>query len=112
MFILICDECHKKEDIGILDYGLCDNCKDKEHIDSLKEAIKNIYSNKLWEKKDTFVGFKSDNDKEYFMKGIKYGIEDALFWIADHFGEIDFIELVLEWKDKKCKKSDVDRSNI
>jgi hypothetical protein len=56
-----------------------------------------------WTDKDIYDGFQTEKEKEIFMRGVKKGFGDALFWIADYFDCIGYFEDNIE--DKFRKKS-------
>ncbi len=45
-----------------------------------------------WKDVDYFDGFNSEQEKEIYLKGVKYGMHNALFWICHYFGNIEFFE--------------------
>lgn len=74
---------------------------EEENTENIKQAIKDTYNDKHWEDWKSFTGFKSEEEKTVFFYGVKYGIEHALFWIAEYFGEVNFWEGICEKREEK-----------
>ena len=52
-----------------------------------------------WEDKDFYVGFKSEEDKETYLLGVKKGFYSAVFWMADYLDIVsEFEKLTPELK--------------
>jgi len=89
-----CEDCGKETNNVDEFYLHCTNCHNKLDIKDFQEALKSTMKNHtyLWTDKDGYGGFKDDKEKEMFMTGVKKGFIDALFWMADELGQVDFFE--------------------
>ncbi len=87
-----CIACDEKVDMKEITYT-CESCIEEQYNEGLKEAIEEVYNKDyLYKDKDDYVGFESDKETEIFMKGIKRGMHNALFWICDYYGQVEFFE--------------------
>lgn len=98
---LECDSCDNKYKHNQIDYYQCSKCITDEIIQTIKNAMEEIVKHKLWvdEGEDPFfVDFENKKEKDFFLRGIKFGINSALYSIADYFIEIesDFVENLFE----------------
>lgn len=86
--------------------GRCNTCEEDAFNEQIKEAINRcIEHSYLWTDKDGYCGFETEKDLENYLIGVRRGFMDALFWICDYFGEVDFFEelnfIQPEWIKKK-----------
>jgi|ERR1700693_1598388 len=94
-----CDECENKINLDMeAIYIFHEECFHNNSLSRMKRIMKEILDKKEWEIYDG-IGFKNDEDKKMFMKGIKYGIEHAFFWYADDLGGDDGVRLFEEISD-------------
>lgn len=85
--IYTCDKCKNKKDE--FDQNLiCDDCYDKEvNFDEIKKLIEKISNRKSWEDREHYVGFTNEKEKDIYLNGLKEGIWESLFEVADYFGD-------------------------
>lgn len=95
---LDCIECEEENYIEDINFT-CEECLKKTSNLAVKEAIEHSYNNKPWESKS--FEFNSDEEKKHFLMGVKFGVEDALFWVADYYDESQFLEKLIQKKDKE-----------
>jgi len=102
-----CVTCDKKLQFDSSEFDtaniICNECRDKFDSFDIQQAILDASEKDyLWIDREGYVGFKSEEEKTYFMRGVKKGYMDALFWIADYFDEVNYFEAVIEkMKDVK-----------
>lgn len=91
--IMKCDEC---QEINIEDdiISLCQKCENKNIQSELNQIIKHVYLSHdyLWLDKELIEGFKSDEEKEVYLKGVHYGMRSAMFWLCDYFDSVSIWE--------------------
>lgn len=102
-FYINCDNCSKTS-VDEMEFSIrCIKCEDKLENERLKNAIEEVYSKDyLWEDRENYHGFRDENEKTIYLRGIRYGIECALFWMADYYNEVRFWEELSE--SKKMEK--------
>ena len=98
MITITCDGCKKEEEWVV---QTCDDCLEKEQTDNILSAVQEVFENPIWKDEGHFTDFKSEEYKEASLRGVKLGIEHALFWICDYFGLIEEFEKLAGWKDDK-----------
>lgn len=99
-----CYKCqHKFEDTdGIF---FCDSCNESEMVNEFKAAIKNAAEHKyIWQDKEHYVGWDSEKEKEIFMRGVRKGFWDALFFIASYLEDEKFVRFYEKLEEKKDKE--------
>lgn len=96
-----CSNCNKKfgtEDL----YFLCDACWELRYtMEYFQEALEYASDKKyIWDSCDEDnLSYKDSHElREVFFRGVKKGYCDALFWMADYFGEVEFFEKKIEDK--------------
>jgi len=95
-FTFDCDSCNKIYDNEIFTNVMCDGCLEKHSTVEIREALKKVIKNHyLWNDRDVYSGC-SEEEKTIYMKGVKKGYLDALFWMADYFDEIEYWEKLEE----------------
>lgn len=93
-----CNECGKNIDLLDEDF-VCVSCKGKTEIAIIKCAVKHAFTHDyIWTDKEGYVGFITEADKEVYLRGVKYGFKQALFWICDYYDEIEFWEKLEDLK--------------
>ena len=88
-----CQQCF--EEIDLDDSNIfCKECNGKLFpADDLELAIEEVSDKKYhWESRDGYIGFNSEEDLTLFLDGVKQGYSDALFWMCDYFGMVEFFE--------------------
>lgn len=100
-----CVECHKEFDEDDAIISICEECQIIDQDETIREVVTEISKKDyLWCDKEGYVGFNNDHEKEIFLDGIRKGIQDALFFVCDMYGEIEFFEKIIftmpEWKMK------------
>lgn len=96
--IIECENCHTKNDTESLfcDY-VCEDCRLKEQNELVKLAIEELIHKKyIWEEKESYIGFKSEDERELYCSGVKRGYIVALFWLADYFNIVEDFEKIVE----------------
>lgn len=96
-----CDECNKKGELEEMKLR-CGNCQGEtytpEHIQNcLKKVSEKTY---LWQDRDSYIGFKSEEEKTIYLRGVERGVAMALFFVADWFDEIEFFQKLSVWSKK------------
>lgn len=90
-----CTDCHidTDDDVTIL----CDDCEENRQILLIKDILNDLYENNINIPTDGefFVGFKSKEEKETYMKGVKYGYGHAGWVISQWGGD----ELIAIWEN-------------
>jgi hypothetical protein len=82
-----CMYCDEKIDLIENDsYICCPECDLTYAMTQMKDFMEAIIRDKEWENIDGYSGFKSEEQKEWYMKGIRKGIDHALFSYASNYG--------------------------
>lgn len=73
---IYCHECMAEES----NFQVLDTCRyiSTEHSD--------------WKDEQFFQGFENDKEKEMYLRGVKYGMHNALFWVCHYFDSEKFFE--------------------
>jgi hypothetical protein len=89
-----CKSCKIQFDLNKEGGLFCTNCIYSFTYESeIEETLLHVASkNYHWEDGEFYKVFKNQEEKEIFLKGIKYGYASALFWIADGFSMVKFFE--------------------
>lgn len=97
--IVKCEECYEKGDLEEMHFT-CTECKPEkeytpEHIQNcLKEVSEEDHH---WTDREHYIGFKSEEEKTIYLRGLYRGYQLALFGVADWFGEVSFFEKLPIW---------------
>ncbi len=87
-----CSRCEKTLD----EYSACIHCEHcLEEVDNewLLDSAKHISEeHQSWKDEGFFQGFNSEEEKQSFLQGVKYGCHDALFWLCHYAGDTKFYE--------------------
>jgi len=97
--IVTCDYCFKKFELEYMKFQ-CQECVPNEEYTSehIQNCLKEISEEKhQWEDREHYIGFKSEEDKTLYLKGVYRGYQVALFGVADWFGEVEFYEKLPIW---------------
>lgn len=91
-----CQDCDKEFD----EYSVniqCEECSEKITQEEIKRCVVEVSKKSyLWKSKDCYTGFESEKDLETYLTGLRRGYENALFWLCDHFGLVEFYEKEIE----------------
>ncbi|HEY2811763.1 MAG TPA: hypothetical protein VGJ00_10305 [Rhabdochlamydiaceae bacterium] len=92
---LSCDETSNDDQLHVY----CSNCSNELYkLEDIEYAIESITTNDYhWTDREFYVGFKDEEEKDLFLRGIKKGFSDALFHLCDYFGTMHIF-------DDFCKK--------
>jgi len=97
-----CDFCEKEIDLdNECVWTAHHECEYSENLKNTIEKIKDILNKKEWEDHDGYVGFENKDEKDGFMRGIKFGMEHAFFcYVSDSFGDegVSLFEKIVGWK--------------
>ena len=97
-----CQRCGSKIDPEeVVTY--CDDCDNEIFTtQEIEEAINSVSDKDYhWTSKDIYDGFDTEKEKEIFMKGVKHGFCNALFWVCDYFDCIEYFEDNIEDKFRR-----------
>ena len=96
-----CLECKKETKMDSDEYFFtCDECQEKQETILGKHLLNHLYDNGESVLDGThLVGFKSEQEKYIFMRGVRYGYDHAGFKIMYYFGDI-YIKLLEELSEK------------
>lgn len=100
-----CTECNEKIDI---DNVLCPKCIDPDNSFTYKDiesALVHAYVTDHAEDRECIEFTNNETEKEiqYYIDGIKFGRMDALYWVAEYFGD-DMVSLWEQMEKDKNKQ--------
>ncbi len=77
---------------------ICYNCEKYWYEEKdIKTAFDDVIDDyQPWKNHEGYIGFKNEELKDSYMKGIKEGYRQSFFHLCDYFGIIDFYEEKLE----------------
>lgn len=87
-----CEKCEKlvEEDSASVH---CNHCLEEVESEwSLHSAKYISEEHQPWKCDGSFTGFNTEEEKQAFLRGVKFGCNDALFWICNYAGDVEFYE--------------------
>lgn len=83
-----CDGCEKPIDLdNDCSYIYHQDCSDIYPMEIIKDVIESSLKERQWEDYDHYIGFKNEEEKKCFMRGIRKGMSHMLFTFVSHFGD-------------------------
>ena len=91
-----CEECERVLDSKIHCNVMCDDCLENHETVKIRDALLYCVDHDyIWKDRDCYSGC-TEEEKTIYMKGVQKGFRDALFWMADHFNEVEYWEILEE----------------
>lgn len=97
-----CEECNEVTTLDQFEEYVCEHCRLNSQDSEIMAAIEELTTKEyIWKDEEGYQGFETEKSKALYMKGVKYGYFQALFWLADYFGKVDEYEKLQDFIETK-----------